>query len=215
MFKVGRIYQTLNGRAVRIVARCDDCKGHETVLGSDNIHRYDRSTNSIDAGRVTGTSTWPESCELNLVQPQLPPVSARVSRALDQLEEAARRRNGEIGARLGTGRCNPATGVRRRECLTSTVSDVPTAAPGARTRTSCFCTCSSASRRTAPAAGITSNIATAVRCVWATRGATCGWLNAAESRPKCWKTSRWKSFLATPGAALSSAPSKDRNEQRF
>lgn len=55
MFEVGKTYKTQSGKNVTVVKRVEDYRGYECVLGDDNKHRYDRSTSSVDAGRVTGT----------------------------------------------------------------------------------------------------------------------------------------------------------------
>lgn len=56
-FLVGKWYTTQAGDLVQIVGRFNTAyAGYETVLGSDGTHRYDRSTHSQDAGRVTGSS---------------------------------------------------------------------------------------------------------------------------------------------------------------
>jgi hypothetical protein len=54
-FQVGNTYTTLEGKEVKVVARVDELKGYECVLGDDGAHRYDRSTSDSDAGRCTGT----------------------------------------------------------------------------------------------------------------------------------------------------------------
>jgi hypothetical protein len=55
-FEVGKTYMTQAGNPVRIVKRNDNLRGYEAVLGDDGAYRYDRSTHSEDAGRVTGTA---------------------------------------------------------------------------------------------------------------------------------------------------------------
>lgn len=69
LYEVGQTYPTLGDKPVRIVKRHADLKGYETVVGDDGKCRYDRSTHSADAGRVTGTSHYPPCCEDNLVRP--------------------------------------------------------------------------------------------------------------------------------------------------
>lgn len=53
-FEIGKTYLTQEGNKVTVTGRTE-LKGHETAVCSDGIHRYDRSTNNRDAGRVTGT----------------------------------------------------------------------------------------------------------------------------------------------------------------
>lgn len=55
-FTVGETYELQNGYRVKIVARYTRHRGFETVVDEAGIHRYDRSTSSIDAGRVTATA---------------------------------------------------------------------------------------------------------------------------------------------------------------
>lgn len=53
MFVIGATYLTEGGESIRIVSESRTHGGHyDTVLGSDNIYRYDRRG---DRGRVTGT----------------------------------------------------------------------------------------------------------------------------------------------------------------
>jgi hypothetical protein len=54
MFEVGKAYETQEGHLVSVVGRTG-APGYETLICSDCKHRYDRSTHSNDAGRVTGT----------------------------------------------------------------------------------------------------------------------------------------------------------------
>ena len=54
-YQVGTAYETLNGDLVTVVSRSINLRGYETLVCSDDKHRYDRSTHSSDAGRVTGT----------------------------------------------------------------------------------------------------------------------------------------------------------------
>ena len=55
MFEIGKEYETLDGRKIKVLGRTE-LKGYETLICSDNKHRYDRSNQSDDAGRCTGTS---------------------------------------------------------------------------------------------------------------------------------------------------------------
>ncbi len=58
-FEVGKVYKTKIGHSVLVLSRtgCDGSEpaGYECLVCSDGKHRYDRSTNNSDAGRVTGT----------------------------------------------------------------------------------------------------------------------------------------------------------------
>jgi hypothetical protein len=55
-YKVNSTYKCQNGDLVTVLGRTQ-LKGYETLICSDGVHRYDRSTSdNIDAGRVTGTS---------------------------------------------------------------------------------------------------------------------------------------------------------------
>jgi hypothetical protein len=54
-FEIGKTYKTQFGKDVLVLSRNESIPGYETVLGDDGLHRYDRSTDSKDAGRVTGT----------------------------------------------------------------------------------------------------------------------------------------------------------------
>lgn len=53
-FQIGEYYLTQSGNYVKVMSRTNFA-GYETLLCSDSKHRYDRSTTSVDAGRVTGT----------------------------------------------------------------------------------------------------------------------------------------------------------------
>lgn len=55
MFEVGETYETQCGIKVTVLGRVVELEGHETLVCSDGKYRYDRSTHSKDAGRVTGT----------------------------------------------------------------------------------------------------------------------------------------------------------------
>jgi len=65
-FEVGQEYQTQAGETVKVLGRTDN-PGYECLICSDNKHRYDRSTHSDDAGRVTGTD-HDYSCPDNFVR---------------------------------------------------------------------------------------------------------------------------------------------------
>jgi hypothetical protein len=54
-FALGKTYTLQNGEKIRLVRR-DGSMGYETVVDQYGIHRYDRSTHSKDAGRVTGSA---------------------------------------------------------------------------------------------------------------------------------------------------------------
>ena len=54
-FIVGCEYETQAGDFVAVIGR-KGMKGYECVECSDGLFRYDRSTHSSDAGRVTGTA---------------------------------------------------------------------------------------------------------------------------------------------------------------
>lgn len=55
-FKEGRAYRCLNGEMVTVLECKNEIRGYETTLGSDGIHRYNRTTGfGGDQGRVTGT----------------------------------------------------------------------------------------------------------------------------------------------------------------
>lgn len=54
-FERGKEYQTQAGEFVTVLGRTLDA-GYECLICSDGKHRYDRSTTSADAGRVTGTN---------------------------------------------------------------------------------------------------------------------------------------------------------------
>lgn len=53
-FVVGESYKTQGGLTIKVLGRTNP-KGYECLICSDGIYRYDRSTHSLDAGRVTGT----------------------------------------------------------------------------------------------------------------------------------------------------------------
>lgn len=55
-FVVGEIYETQAGNRVTVLDRYTKFRGYECLVCSDGKHRYDRSTDSSDAGRVTGTA---------------------------------------------------------------------------------------------------------------------------------------------------------------
>ena len=55
MFEVGKEYKTQEGATVKVIGRTD-LKGHECLICSDAIHRYDRANDSTDAGRATGSA---------------------------------------------------------------------------------------------------------------------------------------------------------------
>lgn len=54
VFEVGKSYETQDGKMIKVLGRTE-LKGYECLICDDNKHRYDRTTNSMDAGRVTGT----------------------------------------------------------------------------------------------------------------------------------------------------------------
>ena len=54
-FEIGQRYQTQSGEIVKVLGRTNTV-GYECLICSDKKHRYDRSTESDDAGRVTGTA---------------------------------------------------------------------------------------------------------------------------------------------------------------
>lgn len=49
-FEIGGIYETLNGKKVRVIGRTREC-----IECGDEIYRYDRGVDNPDSGRVTGT----------------------------------------------------------------------------------------------------------------------------------------------------------------
>lgn len=53
-YNVGETYELQDGTFIVVLGRTD-LKGHECLICSDGVHRYDRSVTSSDAGRVTGT----------------------------------------------------------------------------------------------------------------------------------------------------------------
>ena len=55
MFERGAQYETQAGELVTVIGRSTD-PGYECLICSDGKHRYDRSTTTSDAGRVTGTA---------------------------------------------------------------------------------------------------------------------------------------------------------------
>ena len=67
MFEVGKNYKTQNGESVKVIGRTS-LEGYECLECSDGAYRYDRSTHSVDAGRVTGTD-HDYSCPDNFVRP--------------------------------------------------------------------------------------------------------------------------------------------------
>lgn len=69
LFEIGKTYQTLEGGYVEILGRTYT-KSYECLVCSDGRHRYDRSDDSSDAGRVTGTC--PDySDPHNLIRPDI------------------------------------------------------------------------------------------------------------------------------------------------
>lgn len=54
-YVIGETYETQDGKFVTVLGRTE-IRGYECLICSDNKHRYDRSTNDEDAGRVTGTA---------------------------------------------------------------------------------------------------------------------------------------------------------------
>ena len=54
-YKVGDTHLTQEGGVVKILGRNDELTGYETLVCSDGLCRYDRSTSNTDAGRVTGS----------------------------------------------------------------------------------------------------------------------------------------------------------------
>lgn len=55
MFEVGKEYKTQAGENVTVLGRTET-RGCECLECGDNLYRYDRSSHSSDAGRVTGTA---------------------------------------------------------------------------------------------------------------------------------------------------------------
>ncbi|WP_415912260.1 hypothetical protein [Neptuniibacter sp. QD37_11] len=70
MFEVGQSYATQKGKVIKVLDRTTS-RGYECLVCSDKKHRYDRSTHSEDAGRVTATN-HDFSCPDNLVRPPVP-----------------------------------------------------------------------------------------------------------------------------------------------
>ena len=66
MFEVGKEYKTQCGKTVTVFGRTK-LLGYECLVCSDGKYRYDRSTHSSDAGRVTGTD-HDYSCPDNLIR---------------------------------------------------------------------------------------------------------------------------------------------------
>lgn len=64
MFEVGKSYETQDGQMVKVLGRSDQYPGYETLICSDDKHRYDRSDGNLDAGRCTG-SMHDYSCKHN------------------------------------------------------------------------------------------------------------------------------------------------------
>jgi len=63
MFEIGKTYKTIDGNTIVVLDRTE-MVGYECLVCSDGSYRYDRSTNSADAGRVTGTNhdyTYPKN----------------------------------------------------------------------------------------------------------------------------------------------------------
>lgn len=54
IFEIGKEYQTQSGDTVKVLGRIG-IRGYECAVCSDGVHRYDRSTDKSDAGRVTAT----------------------------------------------------------------------------------------------------------------------------------------------------------------
>jgi hypothetical protein len=65
-FKINSLYACLNGSVVEVL-NFTTSVGYETLVCSDGKHRYNRSTHSEDAGRVTG-SPHDYSCEFNFLK---------------------------------------------------------------------------------------------------------------------------------------------------
>lgn len=55
LFEIGKTYETQAGKLVTVINRRGS-RGYECLKCSDNSYRYDRSDQSSDAGRVTGTN---------------------------------------------------------------------------------------------------------------------------------------------------------------
>lgn len=53
--KIGERYLTQGGVTIRLVKRCEENEGFETVVDEMGVHRYDRSQGGRDCGRVTGS----------------------------------------------------------------------------------------------------------------------------------------------------------------
>lgn len=66
LFEIGGTYETQAGDYVTVLGRTK-LVGYECLKCSDDKHRYDRSTTSVDAGRVTGTD-HDYSCPDNFVR---------------------------------------------------------------------------------------------------------------------------------------------------
>jgi hypothetical protein len=83
MFEVGKEYRTQGGKTATVLGRDGDC-----LVCSDGIHRYDRGTHGLDAGRCTGTA-HDYSDERNFTRADRPRLSATQINAelLDALKE--------------------------------------------------------------------------------------------------------------------------------
>lgn len=66
-FVIGRKYRTQAGKVVRVIGRTRS-KGYECLRCSDGKYRYDRSTGTMDNGRVTATD-HDYSCPDNFKRP--------------------------------------------------------------------------------------------------------------------------------------------------
>lgn len=55
VYPIGGVFGLQSGEQITVLER-SHLKGYECFLGSDGVWRYDRSTHSLDAGRVTGTN---------------------------------------------------------------------------------------------------------------------------------------------------------------
>jgi len=70
MFEIGKTYKTQSGESVTVFGRTEG-RGYECLECSDGRYRYDRSTQSDDAGRCTGTA-HDYSCENNFMRSDRP-----------------------------------------------------------------------------------------------------------------------------------------------
>jgi len=92
-FEIGKEYETQDGKMVKVLGRTK-IPGYECLECSDGKYRYDRSYNSSDAGRCTGTE-HDYSCPHNFKRDDLPKKEEKFVHIDDWIDSPSKGRTRE------------------------------------------------------------------------------------------------------------------------